>query len=152
MTTKKTTIKDVAREAGVSPGLVSLAMNGKGRVSDETRRRIRDAAKRLGYHEAPPPLPSPGEHFFVALVGDLEDRVGTLRELSSEAYGMGYSLVVGTFGISLTRLRELLDLFSKRGADGFIIEAPSGFGFEATRWVPFGHDSIKELLQIIKNE
>ncbi len=45
----KTTIRDVAREAGVSIASVSNALNGKKKVSDETQARIEEAVKRLGY-------------------------------------------------------------------------------------------------------
>ncbi len=48
MTARKT-ITDVAAEAGVSISTVSLVMNEKGPVADETRRRVRTAATRLGY-------------------------------------------------------------------------------------------------------
>ncbi|CED92561.1 LacI family DNA-binding transcriptional regulator [Actinomyces succiniciruminis] len=44
------TQQDVAAAAGVSRGLVSLALKGEGRMSDQTRRRILDAAARLDYH------------------------------------------------------------------------------------------------------
>lgn len=43
------TIRDVALKAGVSPSTVSKAMNGSGAVSEETLRRIRQAAHALGY-------------------------------------------------------------------------------------------------------
>lgn len=42
-------IHDVAREVGVSATTVSHALNGKGRVGAETRRRVFETAKRLGY-------------------------------------------------------------------------------------------------------
>ena len=42
-------IEDVARQAGVSLTTVSHALNGKGRVSPETRVRVAEAAKALGY-------------------------------------------------------------------------------------------------------
>ncbi|MEO3785737.1 LacI family DNA-binding transcriptional regulator [Actinocorallia sp. B10E7] len=43
------TIFDVARAAEVSTATVSNALNGTGRVSEATRRRVREAAERLGY-------------------------------------------------------------------------------------------------------
>ncbi|MFE3450394.1 LacI family DNA-binding transcriptional regulator [Nonomuraea sp. NPDC059194] len=43
------TIADVARLAGVSKGAVSLALNDKPGVSDETRRRIKQAAEQLNW-------------------------------------------------------------------------------------------------------
>lgn len=46
---RRVSIHDVAREVGVSTSTVSHALNGKGRVGAETRRRVFEAAKRLGY-------------------------------------------------------------------------------------------------------
>jgi DNA-binding LacI/PurR family transcriptional regulator len=42
-------IKEVAERAGVSITTVSHALNGKGRISAETRRRVCEIAERLGY-------------------------------------------------------------------------------------------------------
>jgi len=44
------TIKDVAREAGVSPTTVDRALNGRSVVRKETMQKIADAAHRLGYY------------------------------------------------------------------------------------------------------
>jgi DNA-binding LacI/PurR family transcriptional regulator len=46
---KTPTIIDIAAEAGVSKSAVSRALLGQGEVSDEKRKRIEDAAQRLGY-------------------------------------------------------------------------------------------------------
>lgn len=46
---KKSTIRDVARLAGVSPATVSRAINNTGIVTDETRRRIAEAIQESGY-------------------------------------------------------------------------------------------------------
>ena len=40
---------DIAREAGVSRGLVSLALSGSSTVAEGTRQRIIEIAERLGY-------------------------------------------------------------------------------------------------------
>ncbi|WP_199830298.1 LacI family DNA-binding transcriptional regulator [Streptomyces viridochromogenes] len=42
-------ITDVARHAGVSPSTVSYALSGKRPISAETRRRVEEAVRRLGY-------------------------------------------------------------------------------------------------------
>jgi LacI family transcriptional regulator len=46
---RRITIKDVAREAGVSPQTVSRAINDKGEICPETRERVLRVAERLGY-------------------------------------------------------------------------------------------------------
>src|SRR3954471_5221670 len=43
------TIADVATEAGVSTSTASRALNGVGRMRDETRQRVRETALRLGF-------------------------------------------------------------------------------------------------------
>ena len=45
----RTTIKDIARVAGVSPGAVSFALNDKPGVSEATRSRVKAVAKDLGW-------------------------------------------------------------------------------------------------------
>ena len=47
--TGKVTIRDVAREAGVSPTTVSRSLSKPGRVNLETATRVREVAERLGY-------------------------------------------------------------------------------------------------------
>jgi DNA-binding LacI/PurR family transcriptional regulator len=49
MASQRVTIKDVSRRARVSPTTVSHALNGRGRVREETRARIVEAAEELGY-------------------------------------------------------------------------------------------------------
>jgi len=53
MSAARVTVWDVVRAAGVSQPTVSLILNGKGqRYSAETRRRVVEAAERLGYRPA----------------------------------------------------------------------------------------------------
>ena len=46
---RPTTVADVARHAGVSPGTVSKALNGGGQLKTETRQRVIRAAEELGF-------------------------------------------------------------------------------------------------------
>jgi LacI family transcriptional regulator len=46
---RKPTISDVAALAGVSVGTVSKALNGRGSLRDETRQRVREAARQLSF-------------------------------------------------------------------------------------------------------
>lgn len=46
---RRVTIRDVARAAGVSIATASKALNARGRMTDETRERIRRAAQDLGF-------------------------------------------------------------------------------------------------------
>lgn len=45
----RVTLKDIAEKAGVSYATASLALSGKGRLSDSTRKRILEIASELGY-------------------------------------------------------------------------------------------------------
>ncbi len=44
------TIADVAVDAGVSPSTVSYVLSGKRSISSETRRRVEQSIRKLGYH------------------------------------------------------------------------------------------------------
>ena len=53
----KVTIRDIAKEAGVSPATVSNAFHGKNKISEKTRAHVLEVARRRGYalpteHEA----------------------------------------------------------------------------------------------------
>ena len=45
----RTTIKDLARELGLSVCTINKALTGKKRISEETRRRVLEAAQRMDY-------------------------------------------------------------------------------------------------------
>lgn len=92
------TQQDVAERAGVSRGLVSLALKGEGRMSDETRRRILDTARALDYHPntAAAELAARRSHHLAVVLPYLDnpffDRL--LRRLRHHADAAGHTLVV----------------------------------------------------------
>jgi len=64
----------VAREAGVSQSTVSRALRGDPRVREETRKKIGESARRLGYaapHSEPPPSTSRRSRTVGVVVADL---------------------------------------------------------------------------------
>lgn len=65
---KNVTIRDVAERAQVSPSAVTLALNGKAGVSEETRQRIQQIAQEMGYakRRERPPLERRNIHYVVA--------------------------------------------------------------------------------------
>lgn len=46
------TIQDIADEVGISRGTVDRVLNHRGRVSEETARKVQEAAKNLGYQKS----------------------------------------------------------------------------------------------------
>ncbi|MFI8169285.1 LacI family DNA-binding transcriptional regulator [Streptomyces sp. NPDC085931] len=67
-------ITDVARRAGVSPSTVSYALSGKRPISAETRRRVEEAARELGYRPQPVP-PAHGAPNVLAVAAPLRPGV-----------------------------------------------------------------------------
>lgn len=86
------TIKEVAREAGVSVATVSRVFNEKGPVKEETRQRILEVALRLGY--AP--------HAMARSL--ITKKTGTLGVLLPDLYGEFFSEVIR--GVDLSARRD----------------------------------------------
>lgn len=69
------TVRDVAQLAGVSPGTVSKALNGRGQLREETRQRVQNAADKLGFQP---------NHLARSLI---EGRTYTVGVLTSASFG-----------------------------------------------------------------
>lgn len=156
MSTRRATISDVAREAGVSPSTASVVFSGKTPVSDATRRRVVDAAAALGYTGPDPRAASlrRGRSGIVGVV--FEEHLGTafldpvktlmMDGLSDAVSPLGAGLLLlrdhdpSSGGSSLTtapldaavlvgcsgHLRESLDAVKARGIPVVVIEGDAG--------------------------
>lgn len=107
MSTRRATISDVAREAGVSPSTASVVFSGKTPVSDATRRRVLDAAAVLGYTGPDPRAASlrTGRSGIVGVV--FEEHLGTAFLDPVKTLMMdGLTDAVGPIGAGLLLLRD----------------------------------------------
>ena len=107
MKTKKVTIADVAKRAGVSTSTVSMILNGKNKFPETTYRRVIDACNELGYvrSEAYRVEEGAGEAL-IAVVPTLSNLyfVSAVGAMQRKAKELGYSLL--TFETFRERAQE----------------------------------------------
>jgi LacI family transcriptional regulator len=123
----KVTIRDVAREAGVSVATVSRVLNDSGPVSDAARARILEIAGRLRYtpNEAARTLISSRTSALGVILPDLHGEFFSevIRGLDQAARASGYHLLVS--GSHTDGAETEAALRAMRGrVDGLVVMAP----------------------------
>jgi DNA-binding LacI/PurR family transcriptional regulator len=128
-----TTIKDVAKKAGVGVGTVSRVFNQSPLVSEETQQRVLNAAQELDYHPDASARRlvhgrtrvigfverhSPFQHFADAFMADV------LRGLHEVAQQHGYHVLFEPTIPDTYQQDRLLALIRERHADGIILSGP----------------------------
>jgi LacI family transcriptional regulator len=122
---RRPTIRDVAAQAGVSIGTASKALNGQGKLRDETRERVAAAAAELGF--------APNVLARALLAG----RTYTVGLITTDSFGrfsipvmLGAEDALGAGQISVfmcdtrddqVRERQYLDMLVSRRVDGLIV-------------------------------
>jgi LacI family transcriptional regulator, galactose operon repressor len=121
------TIKDVAREAGVSISTVSHTLSGKRPISPATRQRVLEAIKRLDYR---PNLNARGlasQHTGVLglVVADISNPFYPIvaRGVEDVAHARDYSLMICSTDGDERRESGYIDLLESRQVDGIIYMA-----------------------------
>lgn len=129
---KSTSIKDIAKIAGVSVATVSYVLNKKEgqKISEATKARILQIAKDINYqpNKAAKGLKTSKSKLLGLVVADISNEFySTLaRKIENEALKLGYSLIIGSSDENAEKFQMLVELFSQQQVDGLIIAPVAG--------------------------
>jgi len=119
------TIRDVAKLAGVAPITVSRAVNNSGYVSQKTRERIEAAIEELGYV---PNMLGPSLRFqqtmtLAAVITDITNPFWTTvtRGIEDVAQANGYSTILCNTDESEAKQEQYLHMLLRRRIDGILL-------------------------------
>lgn len=119
------TIKDVAREAGVSVATVSRSFSGSQPVSAEVRERVREVSRRLGYrpNAVARSLRVESTKTLGLVIPNIMNPFFTevARAVEGAAWGRGYSLMLGNTDENPQKEERYLELLLEKQVDGIII-------------------------------
>jgi LacI family transcriptional regulator len=121
------TLRDVAVRAGVHPATASRALNPETRilVSEDTARRVLDAAAELGYspNQVARSLRTRRSHTVGVLIPDLNNPLfpPIVRGLEDRLAAAGYVALIGNTDSDDTRERMVFDQMRARHVDGLVL-------------------------------
>jgi len=122
---RKVTIKDIARMANISPSAVSMALNNRPGVSEKTRERVFEIAKKLQYHPSyvAKSLIGKRSNTIALVIGNISDSFFAELALGIEekATELGYSVLIYNTGSNPEKEKECIDNLRARGVDGVIL-------------------------------
>jgi LacI family transcriptional regulator len=124
---RQATLRDVASAAGVHPATASRALNPGTRllVSEETARRVSEAAERLGYRPNPVArsLRTRRSHTIGVLIPDLNNPLfpPIVRGLEDRLAEHGYVALLGNTDADMAKEHLIFDQMRARHVDGFVL-------------------------------
>ncbi len=137
------TIRDVAKLAGVAPITVSRVINNDGYFTEETRRKVEAAVLELDYipNSLGPSLRSKRTQTLALVLSDITNPFWTTvaRGVEDAANKRGYHIIIGNTDESAEKQEEYLLFLMKKQVDGFLF-VPASYRVSTTlqkRRVPF---------------
>ncbi|GAA0541405.1 LacI family DNA-binding transcriptional regulator [Chitinophaga japonensis] len=125
---KGISIKDIARQAGVSPTTVSFVLNGKAkekRISDQVSKKILKIANKLKYkpNQLARGLRTGKTKTLGLIVEDIANNffANVAKVVEDEADKHGYKVLYGSTEDNSDKARGLLEVLKYRQVDGYII-------------------------------
>jgi DNA-binding LacI/PurR family transcriptional regulator len=138
--TRRPTIYDVAKSAGVSPSLVSLVLQNPSRVSDKRREAVLAAIAQLGYRpsRAATALASSQTKSIGLVIDDFRNPwfVDLLRGMESALSVHGYQVTVADSRPGQNRIKEATDGLLALHVAGLVIAAEPSESMLSGTWVP----------------
>jgi LacI family transcriptional regulator len=128
---RKVSLKDIAKEVGVSTTLVSYVLNNlkEGRISKEIAQKIRDVAQKLNYRPnlMAKSLKTNRTMTLGLIVADISNPFSSTlaRIVEDEAGKMNYTVIFGSSDENQQKAARLIDTLLNRQVDGLIISPPA---------------------------
>ncbi|MDR2763444.1 MAG: LacI family transcriptional regulator [Tannerella sp.] len=124
----RVSIKDIAREVGVSTAAVSLVLNGKdenGRIGKEMSEKIRQKAKEMHYepNNLARGLRIGRSNTIGLILADISNLffANLAFHIQEQAEKQGYSVIITNTNESDLKMEKMINVLNSRQVDGFII-------------------------------
>lgn len=128
MKKRAVTIKDVAREAGVSVATASRVLGNYGYVSEEARKKVLKAARELSYnHNLVARSLRTNRTFTIGyLLPDITNSfyAGIARGIQDVAFERGYSVIICNNDNDTTKTERFMKMFVRNRVEGIIYSTP----------------------------
>ncbi len=122
---KRATIKDIAKKLGISPSTVSRALKNHPDISEETKKKVLETARKLNYrpnllaqrlrqkrtYTIGVIIPQMVHYFFSSVISGIEDY----------AYEKGYTVIIAQSNEKYEREKNNVDIILSSGAEGVLI-------------------------------
>lgn len=121
----KITIYDIAKELGLSPSTVGHALNGTGRISENTRDRVTLAAAKMGYQPSLVAKSLSNNRTFT--IGVIVPSISIpaysamVNGVESVAYDAGYNIILCCSQFDQQREAQYLQMLRNRRVEGIVI-------------------------------
>jgi LacI family transcriptional regulator len=127
---RKVSLKDIAKEVGVSTALVSYVLNNlkEGRIRKEIAEKIREVAQRMNYrpNQIAKSLKTSKTFTLGLIVADISNPFSSTlaRIVEDEAEKFKYTVIFGSSDENEQKCAKVIDTLLNRQVDGLIISPP----------------------------
>lgn len=140
---RRVTLVDVAKEVGLSTSTVSLVLRNSPTIPERTRKRVHEAADRIGYvyNRRAAGLRSSQSGIVGVVVNDLTNPYfAEIVAAIQDAMSMkGMVVVLSNTAESLERQREFVDTMREYNVDGIVLCPSAGTSIEFIRHIQSWH-------------